>query len=83
MLTLAIIYRSFFFEQNVRNRGNILNGHQNRRRISDSNFSLQLYYTAGQLLRTDNTIIYSNHKMKGSKMWKIIISAGYSKKKHA
>ncbi|GFX48432.1 hypothetical protein TNCV_4614281 [Trichonephila clavipes] len=34
-------------------------------------------YTAGQLLRTDNTIIHSNHKMKGSKMWKIRISAGY------
>ncbi|GFW77186.1 hypothetical protein TNCV_2726161 [Trichonephila clavipes] len=34
-------------------------------------------YTAGQLLRTDNTIIHSNHKMKGSKMWKISISAGY------
>ncbi|GFY34663.1 hypothetical protein TNCV_1373541 [Trichonephila clavipes] len=34
-------------------------------------------YTAGQLLRTDNTIIHSNHKMKGSKMWKIRIRAGY------
>ncbi|GFW70287.1 uncharacterized protein TNCV_5131131 [Trichonephila clavipes] len=34
-------------------------------------------YTAGQLLRTDNTIIHSNHKMKGSKVWKIRISAGY------
>ncbi|GFX02414.1 mariner Mos1 transposase [Trichonephila clavipes] len=34
-------------------------------------------YTAGQLLRTDNTIIHINHKMKGSKMWKIRISAGY------
>ncbi|GFU77022.1 uncharacterized protein TNCV_4521781 [Trichonephila clavipes] len=34
-------------------------------------------YTAGQLLRTDNTIIHSNQKMKGSKMWKIRISAGY------
>ncbi|GFU93805.1 hypothetical protein TNCV_1660291 [Trichonephila clavipes] len=34
-------------------------------------------YTAGQLLRTDNTIIHSNHKMKGCKMWKIRISAGY------
>ena len=39
-------------------------------------------YTAGQLLRTDNTIILSNHKMKGSKMWKIR-SVGYSKKKYA
>ncbi|GFV57309.1 transposable element Tcb1 transposase [Trichonephila clavipes] len=37
----------------------------------------ETYYTAGQLLRTDNTIIHSNHKMKGSKMWKIRISAGY------
>ncbi|GFY15887.1 hypothetical protein TNCV_1285321 [Trichonephila clavipes] len=35
------------------------------------------YYTAGQLLRSDNTIIHINHKMKGSKMWKIRISAGY------
>ncbi|GFV97634.1 hypothetical protein TNCV_2041421 [Trichonephila clavipes] len=34
-------------------------------------------YTAGQLLRTGNTIIHSNHKMKGSKMWKIRVSAGY------
>ncbi|GFW43856.1 DUF1758 domain-containing protein [Trichonephila clavipes] len=34
-------------------------------------------YTAGQLLSTDNTIIHSNHKMKGSKMWKIRMSAGY------
>ncbi|GFT44773.1 hypothetical protein TNCV_2845481 [Trichonephila clavipes] len=34
-------------------------------------------YTAGQLLRTDNTIIHSNHKMKGSKMSKIRISVGY------
>ncbi|GFU77557.1 hypothetical protein TNCV_3499301 [Trichonephila clavipes] len=33
-------------------------------------------YTAGQLLRTDNTIIHNNHKMKGSKMWKIRISVG-------
>ena len=40
-------------------------------------------YTAGQLLRTDNIIIHSNHKIKGSKMWKIRISAGYSKKKYA
>ncbi|GFU61064.1 hypothetical protein TNCV_4436931 [Trichonephila clavipes] len=32
---------------------------------------------AGQLLRTDNTIIHSNHKMKGSKMWRIRINAGY------
>ncbi|GFX19741.1 transposable element Tcb2 transposase [Trichonephila clavipes] len=40
-------------------------------------------YTAGQLLRTDNTIIHSNHKMKGSKMWKIRISAqDISKKKY-
>ncbi|GFV13718.1 hypothetical protein TNCV_5010001 [Trichonephila clavipes] len=38
---------------------------------------IALIYTAGQLLRTDNTIIHSNHKMKGSKMWKIRISAGY------
>ncbi|KAG8181421.1 hypothetical protein JTE90_018888 [Oedothorax gibbosus] len=29
----------------------------------------------------DNTIIHNNHKMKGSKMWKIRISAGYSKKR--
>ena len=28
----------------------------------------------------DNTIIHSNHKMKGSKLWEIRISAGYSKK---
>ena len=40
-------------------------------------------YTAGQLLRMDNTIIHSNHKMKRSKMWKIRISAGYSKKRCA
>ncbi|GFY35195.1 hypothetical protein TNCV_5045691 [Trichonephila clavipes] len=39
--------------------------------------SVNTIYTAGQLLRTDNTIIHSNHKMKGSKMWKIRISAGY------
>ncbi|GFV08193.1 transposable element Tcb1 transposase [Trichonephila clavipes] len=39
--------------------------------------SQEYKYTAGQLLRTDNTIINSNHKMKGSKMWKIRISAGY------
>ncbi|GFW81767.1 retrovirus-related Pol polyprotein from transposon 412 [Trichonephila clavipes] len=45
--------------------GTILN------KISETN------YTAGQVLRTDNTIIHSNHKMKGSKMWKIRISAGY------
>ncbi|GFT72466.1 retrovirus-related Pol polyprotein from transposon 17.6 [Trichonephila clavipes] len=43
----------------------------------------QSKYTAGQLLRTDNTIIHSNHKMKGSKMWKIRISAGYYKKEQA
>ncbi|GFX70896.1 transposable element Tcb2 transposase [Trichonephila clavipes] len=41
---------------------------------------IALIYTAGQLLRTDNTIIHSNHKMKGSKMWKIRISAGYYKR---
>ena len=40
----------------------------------------QSIYTAGL---TDNTIIHSNHKMKGSKMWKIKISAGHSKKKYA
>ncbi|GFU66636.1 uncharacterized protein TNCV_3111201 [Trichonephila clavipes] len=42
-----------------------------------SNFFHSVIYTAGELLRTDNTIIHSNHKMKGSKMWKIRIIAGY------
>ena len=44
-------------------------------------------HTAGQLLRTDNTIrhaqIKRNHKLKGKKVWKIRISAEYSKKRHA
>ncbi|GBL92855.1 hypothetical protein AVEN_4555-1 [Araneus ventricosus] len=38
-------------------------------------------YTAGQLLRTDDTIIHNNHKMKESKIWKIRISSGCSKKR--
>ena len=42
-----------------------------------------LNYTARQSLRIDNTIIHSNHKMKGNKMWKIRISAGYSKMNNA
>ena len=40
-------------------------------------------YIAGQLLKTDNTITHNNHKMKGSKMWKIVQSMGYSKKRCA
>ncbi|GBL98230.1 hypothetical protein AVEN_174042-1 [Araneus ventricosus] len=40
-------------------------------------------YTAGQLLKTDDTITHSNPKMKESKMRKIRISAGFSKKRCA
>ncbi|GFY27732.1 histone-lysine N-methyltransferase SETMAR [Trichonephila clavipes] len=43
----------------------------------DTRITFRGSYTAGQLLRTHNTILHSNHKMKGSKMWKIRISAEY------
>ena len=41
-----------------------------------------LYYVRCWMM-TDNIIIYNIHKMKRSKMYKIRISTGYSKKKYA
>ncbi|GFY24100.1 hypothetical protein TNCV_1011531 [Trichonephila clavipes] len=43
------------------------------------NFTSELVAIREALIHcwTDNTIIHSNHKMKGSKMWNIRISAGY------